>query len=175
MQLWRPLAQKIKKKKASGRKPRTKASLAGQALAEESIRGQSPSLGSGLKTLFWEVYQQEILSNLHLRTQGIEKGQVIEGCVGKGGLLVGPSSAGKWPPQGGWGRESSAGGPRRLWFTPPPAPGSSVLQAVFSPGERHRLRTQHCPLQLGFGQGSVSLGMEGDLACKRTLQAQSNC
>lgn len=50
-----------------------------------------------------------------------------------------------------------------------------LLQAVFSPEERHKLRLQHCLLQLGFGQGSGSVWMEGDLACKRAVQAQSNC
>ena len=172
MQLWRPLAQKIKKKKnASERKLKTKASLAGQALAEESIRGKAPSLGSGLKTL--EAYQQEILSNSHLRTQGIERGQVMERRVCRKRRAVCGAQLSREvasPGRVGEGKQAHGGSGLHL-----PLLLALLCCKQSSPGERNRLRTRHCPLQLGSGQGSVSVEMEGDLACKRTIQSQSNC
>lgn len=74
-----------------------------------------------------------------------------EGMWEKEAYLWGPTSAGKWPPQGRKGEEKQDGG---LWsqqlFTPPAASGSSVFSILFFPGEGHsELKPENLPVLAG--------------------------
>lgn len=79
-----------------------------------------------------------------------------EGCLwGPGGKRPGdPAQQGSdLPRKGGKAGQKDHGGSGLH-----PLLLALLLQAVFSPGERHRLRLQHCPLQLGSGQGLCQCG-----------------